>query len=850
MGSSHESGHGSSVDSLGIKVKNLLQFEHPTAQPTPWVGEQEPCGSGQKPGSSGASSAFSRGEVGVPQSENSSSLDSLAVRVRTLLEDERPVTHGTQMLQRAEGEEEKAHAWVKLKLATHPPCPVPDLNEEDRQMIEDIKRQQRLSARKPDVLKNQLWDNGTQRISSHSLIPQLNTERSNVPGQSDLRKAIYSQHSQVSGFPAVNQVEVGPGHEADSTFPTDTEMTSLTSGQSHANKQLQTPSDNVLYSRPNFHTPVCNMTGVHLMGQANASREIIGEERSVLAQAKWTISSSSTEPTKQITSITFASRKRSHSPFASCAPCPSLPGATPCNLRTFKAQSVSSDQLNSSRQQPKTFKSHPSDSPTANHKPDMKVGFSSGKHFHQKDKKGELFPEDVTASQETFQDSCVDQKVHFIMETHEEVQASSQELPDLRRHNQALDDQLNGEGAMTDPLFSLKPCLQKTGQACTQGRAVKGPGSHDCEPFFLKGKETATTETKLTFDAHPCSAGETGMGSISPVPPAFPDCFSAVVPANPSSPTKKALSGVHITLSPKRIDLDRPSPLDAGPGVKQASGFKMTSEPATSSSPPSEATSRLKPPKTQESSHFPRPLSSPESHLRHSPVLGTAKLGSHGSEEGRQHFPVAKEGNARAEHSGDVEGIAKATVASQTQRMSSDAVTQITTESPERTTYSAEIFVSTSSNEVDSPSPLLPKRDRLPSTAAPAVKQTSILEREAGMPVLLPYRPPGSSEMYYVPCPKEALRLFRVRSETTVESSHSGLNDAVPPEFPPQMLGSWDENTPSAVAIRHREGIYSKRTAPRNAWGEGKVSAQNGVEVLTNRLSISEKQTLEKEETE
>lgn len=28
--------------------------------------------------------------------------------------------------------------------------------------------------------------------------------------------------------------------------------------------------------------------------------------------------------------------------------------------------------------------------------------------------------------------------------------------------------------------------------------------------------------------------------------------------------------------------------------------------------------------------------------------------------------------------------------------------------------------------------------------------------------------------MYYVPCPKETLRLSRVRSETTVESSHSG----------------------------------------------------------------------------
>lgn len=109
MGSSHESGNSSSVDSLGIRVKTLLQLEHPTIEATPWVGEQEHCGSGQKPGSSGASSAFSRGDIGAQQSDNSSSLDSLAVRVRTLLEDERPVVHATQILQRAEEEEKKAH---------------------------------------------------------------------------------------------------------------------------------------------------------------------------------------------------------------------------------------------------------------------------------------------------------------------------------------------------------------------------------------------------------------------------------------------------------------------------------------------------------------------------------------------------------------------------------------------------------------------------------------------------------------------------------------------------------------------------------------------------------------------
>ncbi|KAL8206533.1 UNVERIFIED_CONTAM: hypothetical protein K2H54_007393 [Gekko kuhli] len=84
--------------------------------------------------------------------------------------------------------------------------------------------------------------------------------------------------------------------------------------------------------------------------------------------------------------------------------------------------------------------------------------------------------------------------------------------------------------------------------------------------------------------------------------------------------------------------------------------------------------------------------------------------------------------------------------------------------------------------------------------------------------------------MYYVPYPKETLRLSRVRSETTVESSHSGSNDAIPPEFPMRALGSRDESPPNAIAIKHKEGIYSKRVVPKVAWAEGSAAAQDRVQ--------------------
>nr|XP_048272637.1 Alstrom syndrome protein 1 isoform X5 [Myodes glareolus] len=80
-------------------------------------------------------------------------------------------------------------------------------------------------------------------------------------------------------------------------------------------------------------------------------------------------------------------------------------------------------------------------------------------------------------------------------------------------------------------------------------------------------------------------------------------------------------------------------------------------------------------------------------------------------------------------------------------------------------------------------------------------------------PVLLPYKPSGSSEMYYVPQLKAVPSDPDTKSDTTVESSHSGSNDAVAPDFPPQVLGTRDDDLSATVNIKHTEGIYSKRAA-------------------------------------
>uniref|UniRef100_A0A2K5C816 Alstrom syndrome protein 1 n=1 Tax=Aotus nancymaae TaxID=37293 RepID=A0A2K5C816_AOTNA len=69
--------------------------------------------------------------------------------------------------------------------------------------------------------------------------------------------------------------------------------------------------------------------------------------------------------------------------------------------------------------------------------------------------------------------------------------------------------------------------------------------------------------------------------------------------------------------------------------------------------------------------------------------------------------------------------------------------------------------------------------------------------------------------MYYVPQLRQIPPSSDSKSDTTVESSHSGSNDAVAPDFPAQVLGTRDDDVSATVNIRHKEGIYSKRVVTK-----------------------------------
>ncbi|XP_055473610.1 centrosome-associated protein ALMS1 [Psammomys obesus] len=174
-------------------------------------------------------------------------------------------------------------------------------------------------------------------------------------------------------------------------------------------------------------------------------------------------------------------------------------------------------------------------------------------------------------------------------------------------------------------------------------------------------------------------------------------------------------------------------------------------------------------------------------------------------------------------------------------KLSSDAVTQITTESPGKTTFSSEIFINADDHGQEVLGPVVQKLSKFASSSS--VQQITASHDKDVQPQVLPYKPSDTSRMYYVQQLETVPSYLDSKSDTTVESSHSGSNDAVAPDFPPQVLGTRDDDLSGTVNIRHTEGIYSKRTAAK-----GKTPSQKEAPVqvsVTGDETVSDRKQKE-----
>ncbi|XP_056282933.1 nascent polypeptide-associated complex subunit alpha, muscle-specific form isoform X2 [Pseudoliparis swirei] len=109
-------------------------------------------------------------------------------------------------------------------------------------------------------------------------------------------------------------------------------------------------------------------------------------------------------------------------------------------------------------------------------------------------------------------------------------------------------------------------------------------------------------------------------------------------------------------------------------------------------------------------------------------------------------------------------------------------------------------------------------------------RRAAASQRPPAVPVLLPYKPRGSEELFYMP-QAEADASSVDPSDTTMESSHTGSDDAVPPRFSSEVLGLRDAGSDRGVTIRHSEGVYSKRL------NTGRMTAPGGASVSTDGTS-------------
>ncbi|XP_030166720.1 Alstrom syndrome protein 1 isoform X3 [Lynx canadensis] len=349
-----------------------------------------------------------------------------------------------------------------------------------------------------------------------------------------------------------------------------------------------------------------------------------------------------------------------------------------------------------------------------------------------------------------------------------------------------------------------------------------------------------------------------------------PNQCTLVTSASTPPSNRKALSCVRITLYPKT-----PSKVDSGtldkrlhsldPASKTRMNSEFNSDLQTISSRSLEPTSKLLASKpvaqNQESLGFLGLKSSPDFQVVQSPLPDSNTISQDLKTIPFQNSQIVTSRQTQVNTS-DLEGYSspegtpvsadrpseeiKTPFSAFSGKLSSDAVTQITTESPGKTTFSSEIFINAEDHGFESPEPSTQNVDKVPVkfVSSSSVQQITHPHGTDAQPSLLPYKPPGSTRMYYVPQLKQIPSYLDSRSDTTIESSHSGSNDAIAPDFPAEVLGTRDDDLSIPADTKHKEGIYSKRAVAKPSFSVGKNPPQRDNADAEVQVSVSGDESL------
>ncbi|KAM8939602.1 centrosome-associated protein ALMS1 [Pelodytes ibericus] len=680
------------------------------------------------------------GREQVPESDDSSA-DSLAVRVMSLLKSDAPFTQTSQDRQ----EDRRGRGSLKLKLASQPLLADADLNAEDRRRIEEIKRELLEEARHAQLAEN------TYHTGDDIL---------------DQQKDGNNFRLQITPSPI-------SGQSSDSDVRSTTWFVPPASGQAYPHHTKVTAFSHLPSSKvpdqsrltPSFHQPekYTDLPNLPRIGTPPSQESKSGGEYDALITS---LPPKSSEDTKRpITSITFASRKR-FSPLSS-----SVGSET-----DYKEQYPDQEPPGSGRNLTKDTVDFSSRSINGRH-----MGSQQNTRISQVTNLDDVLdlPRPLT-SEEQKQSNCVRKSpipYGYSGLNQEDVAAS-------------LSSSLNGEGfAVVEQ--SSEPTLVHQQESDIPSRGIVKEGY-----FCVLDQDLQKVDNRSLLSTQ-SSFPKDNIGTN----PSFPNHHATPEPSN-TSMGRKALSCIHLTISPKqdtlqKIDFDHELPGVGGTSssmntfledrrwaeVTENSGSKLS---ASGRSRSFQDLSRNKETEWPTNSYF-----------LHSPTtMNTSRTEKAG------HIIAENDSHRR--------------VAAMTPKRAplSDATTQITTESPVKTTFSAEIFIESDGKENKIPEHPNVKSDQTPEKSSYR-PQIPYLTRATDQPVLLPYRPPGSPELFYVPYPEG---VSRMSPTSTIESSHPGSIDAISPKFPAEVLGSASKIPSESSIPKHREGIYSKHRGPAIAW--------------------------------
>ncbi|XP_065692494.2 centrosome-associated protein ALMS1 isoform X1 [Patagioenas fasciata] len=804
----------SSGDSLAAKVKNLLE-NPPSSEP---LGSVTNVTGGFQ--STLLPAALALDKAGDRrQSNDSSSGDSLAACVKNLLRNGSSAVPATQLQKSVDEDERKARAWLKLSLTSRSQESVSGFDDEDQRRTEEIKAELLLSAKKSTPAKDP-WVRGLEAASERNRDQEQNTEWFKAPRDKRFQTDRQTQAVKTKELLESSLRGIVPFYRADppACCPLkDTQLTSLSTIQTPHCNQHQTVETGHS-DAAELHPPVqeeWDTCAVRSVAASDPQRDT-----DIPAQKQLWVKCSE-DPTQQITSITFSSRKRLPSPLASLARSSGLTrdgldGMMPSEVDSTGSEEQSHGSHHWERSwtcplSPALACSVSAETPFAAEKDEFhhlstdrnRIGayretdclseqdsgsIRAAKRQTLSAKNCDVPPQDVSEfGRHSARPGGLDCDIRFSQETNRfnepHSRSSSQQDKSSSPAHSRLYGSLEGSGPaiQTDLLKDQIKLLEEEEKS--------------------RSDEVALIQKEVTTE-------QIGMSHLSPVHEIL-----STTSLSPSSPTKKVLSCVHITLSPKGNDSELRSHLNTANETRSWDKPVVNAPPVPLKTP--EAASKLSTadfiPEDQRSSPFRTPGSLGDPCLV-LPYVTSAELPLQSSERPQ----VLGSGGC------NVKNIFSS-VPARTGKSTSDAATQITTESPEKTTFSAEIYVNLPDSENAACRSSLQKARELPTNTTSSLNEVSSFPRQGDQPLLLPYKPAGSTGMYYVPYRKAGSKIPPLGAETSAESSPSGSNDAPLPRFPTNLLHLRDENPPDIAAIDHKEGIYSKRVKPKLVWAEEQV---------------------------